>query len=225
MRIVNPGREDGHIHSLNFSDGLNTIDEIVQYAGVLGLKKIAITDHSQATLDHYGVAKKTFRKLVDRWKNVFNKVEVAFGVEADLLNRDGDVCFDIDGVDSDFVILSAHNDVFQNKPKRITQAYVNAIKRYHERIDCIGHPDFKYFAKDVDIGQVTGAANDHGIPMEFNTGNFVRGYSDLRVLEKILARSRMVMVNSDAHNLYELKYNRKAGFKYLKEHKFWVPEH
>jgi DNA polymerase (family 10) len=223
MRVVNPGQEDGHIHSLNYSDGLNTIDEIVQYAGRIGLKKIAITDHSQATLDHYGVAKKTFRPLVDRWRNVFNKVEVTFGVEADLLNRDGDVCFDIDGFDSDFVILSAHPDIFQDKRKRITQAYVNAIKRYNDRIDCIGHPDFKYFARDVDIGRVIGAANEYGIPLEFDTGNFVRGYSDLRVLEKILARSRMVMVNSDAHNLYELKYNRKAGFKYLKEHKFWVP--
>ncbi len=223
MRIVNPGPEDYHIHSLNFSDGFNTIDELVQYAGRLGLKKIAITDHSQATLDYYGVAKKTFRTIVSRWKNVFNKVEVIFGVEADILNRDGDVCFDIDGVGSDFVILSAHNDIFQDKKKRITEAYLNAIERYHKKIDCIGHPDFNFFAKDVDIELVIGAANDYGIPLEFDTGNFVRGDSDLRVLEKILTRCQKVMVNSDAHVLSDLKYNRTAGFKYLKEHKFWVP--
>lgn len=223
MRIVNPGREDYHIHSLNFSDGFNTVDEIVQYAGKLGLEKIAITDHPQSTLDSDGIAKKTFRTIIYRWKNVFNKVKVIFGVEADLLNRDGDVCFDIQGVESDFVILSAHKAVFQNKPKRITEAYLNAIKRYHKKINCIGHPDFKFFAKDVDIERVIGAANDYGIPMEFNTGNLLKGYSDLRVLEKILTRSHKVMVNSDTHVLADLKYNRKAGFKYMKENKLWVP--
>jgi histidinol phosphatase-like PHP family hydrolase len=225
MRIVNPGREDYHIHSLNFSDGFDTVDGIVQYAGRIGLKKIAITDHSQATLDYDRIAKKSFRTIVNRWQNVHNEVEVVFGVEADLLNKRGNVCFDIDGYDSDFVILSAHPGVFQNKPKRITEAYLNAIERYHKRIDCIGHPDFNFFAKDVDIELVISAANDYGIPMEFDTGNFVRGDSDLRVLEKILTRCHKVMVNSDAHVLSDLKYNRKAGFKYMKEHKFWVPEH
>ena len=217
MRIVNPGKEDYHMHSSNFSDGLSSIDELVVYAGKLGLRKIAITDHSQATLDYDNIAKKSFRTIVDRWKNVHNKVEVIFGVEADLLNRDGDVCFDIQGVESDFVILSAHKNVFQNKPKRITEAYLNAIKRYHKRISCIGHPDFKFFAKDVDIVRVIGAANDYGIPLEFNTGNLVLGKSDKRVLEKILERARKVMVNSDAHVLSDLKYNRAEGFRYLKQ--------
>ncbi len=225
MRIVNPGREDFHIHSSNFSDGLNSIDEIVQYAGKLGLAKIAITDHSQATLDSDGIGKKTFRSIIYRWKNVFNKVEVIFGVEADLLNRDGDVCFDIQGVESDFVVLSAHDRVFQNKPKRITEAYLNAITQYHKKINCIGHPDSKLFAKDVDIEQVIGAANDYGIPMEFNTGNLLSGKSDLRLLKKILARANKVMVNSDTHVLADLKYNRAAGFEYLEKQGLYVPEH
>ena len=39
MEIINPGNEDYHIHSINFSDGLNTIDEIVKFAGEIGLTK------------------------------------------------------------------------------------------------------------------------------------------------------------------------------------------
>jgi hypothetical protein len=33
MKVLNTIHEDYHIHSLNYSDGMNTIDEIVQYAG------------------------------------------------------------------------------------------------------------------------------------------------------------------------------------------------
>lgn len=35
MKIVNRYGEDNHMHSFNFSDGLHTIDEIVQYVGKL----------------------------------------------------------------------------------------------------------------------------------------------------------------------------------------------
>ena len=51
MKILNSIHEDYHVHSLNYSDGLNTIDEIAEYAGKIGLKKIIITDHSQAVID------------------------------------------------------------------------------------------------------------------------------------------------------------------------------
>jgi len=47
MKLINP-ESDLHTHSLQFSDGLNTIDELVWMAGKLGLKKLAITDHSDA---------------------------------------------------------------------------------------------------------------------------------------------------------------------------------
>ena len=33
MKIINLGAEDYHMHSLNYSDGMNTVDEIVKSAG------------------------------------------------------------------------------------------------------------------------------------------------------------------------------------------------
>jgi len=52
MKILNPGNtSDLHMHTITFSDGFNTIDEIVIHAGKVGLKKIAITDHSQFAID------------------------------------------------------------------------------------------------------------------------------------------------------------------------------
>ena len=81
MEIVNNEFEDFHMHSLTFSDGLNSIDEIVKFAGDIGLKKIAITDHCQAYLDARGYVKKSSYGIIKRWQNVFNEVEVIFGIE------------------------------------------------------------------------------------------------------------------------------------------------
>ncbi|HBB03870.1 TPA: hypothetical protein DCZ39_03140 [Patescibacteria group bacterium] len=61
MKILNTIHEDYHMHSINYSDGMNTIDEIVQYAGKIGLKKITITDHSQFAQDKTGFSQRNRR--------------------------------------------------------------------------------------------------------------------------------------------------------------------
>lgn len=108
MIIVNPGAEDYHMHSLNFSDGLSTVEEMVKFAGEIGLTRIAIIDHSQITLDQDGIGRKGYRETVDYWENVHNNVEVIFGIEGDLLDEKGHICDQIHGVSTDFLILSAH---------------------------------------------------------------------------------------------------------------------
>jgi len=47
-KIVNFDNRDFHMHTASFSDGLNTIEELVLFAGKIGMKEICITDHSDA---------------------------------------------------------------------------------------------------------------------------------------------------------------------------------
>lgn len=111
MKIINAGSTgDYHIHTSTISDGLNSLDEVVVQAGKLKLKEIAITDHSQAYLDACGIKMKTHYKILlsRRWRNIHNDVNVIFGVEADLLNEQGDICDHIQGLCPPFVILSSH---------------------------------------------------------------------------------------------------------------------
>jgi hypothetical protein len=49
MKILNPGKEDYHIHSITFSDGWNSVDEIVKYAGDIGMTRLL----SAIILRHY----------------------------------------------------------------------------------------------------------------------------------------------------------------------------
>ncbi len=216
MKIVNPGQEDYHIHSINFSDGLNTIDEIVIFAGIFGLKRIAITDHSQALLDRFGYHRRGERTLVKRWKDIHNSVEVIFGVEGDLLDESGEISDNIQGMVPELIILSAHPDVYQSSKSTITKGYINAIKKHSDRIKFIGHPCSTYFREFANIKEVVKAANDYGVALEINGSNLVNGNTDMKNLQILLENAAKVYVNSDAHTLYELQNARIVAFEHLK---------
>jgi histidinol phosphatase-like PHP family hydrolase len=221
MHIINPGPEDYHTHSLVFSDGFNTIDELAYFAGKFGLDRIAITDHSQACLDKAGIQKKTYRIIAERWKNVHNDVEVIFGVEGDLLDESGNICDNIQGIAPEFMILSAHPGVYSSDKSTITRGYINAIKKHSKKIKFIGHPCSKYFSESVDIREVIKAANDHGVALEINGSNLVNGNTDMKKLDILLATADCAYINSDAHTLNELRDSRKRVFEYLKEKGIW----
>jgi DNA polymerase (family 10) len=222
MEILNPGNTgDYHIHSSTFSDGFNSIDEIVIAAGNLGYQEIAITDHSQALLDAYGIAMKTHYDLIDsgRWSNIHNKVRVTFGVEADLLNSDGDICDNIQGITPEFVILSAHKKVYSGDLKQIKLAYLNAIDRYGKDIDILGHlcnKQIATFLSTNDIIQIVEAANDSTIALELNCANLVYGKTDLNHLKIMLNHANNLYVNSDTHTINEFFELREKGFQFLK---------
>jgi len=208
MKLINP-ESDLHTHSMQFSDGLNTIDELVWMAGKLGLKKLAITDHSDARRSPLI----SYRVVLNRYRNVINDVEVVFGVEADLLNDDGDICTTIQKQESGFVLLSAHPDTFKGNPERITEAWLQAIERHHERLQFLGHP-CDYFPH-IEIARVTRAANEYGIPLEVNTSNLAAGITDMELSDEMVALADRIVVNSDAHSLSDLT-TRSMGIDYLR---------
>ena len=215
MKILNPGQEDYHIHSINFSDGWNTVDEIVRYAGEIGLKKIAICDYSEAVMKIDGFARKTYRFPFKRWQNVFNDVAVIFGVEADLLNTSGDVCMEIDGMAGNFTILSYHDEMFKTSSDKIAGSFIAAIKKYRDKIDCIGHICLGLDAADA--LRVVNTANEYNIPLELNAKYFVKNPENWRVLLDNAAR---LYVNSDAHVLSDLRDLRPQAFQILKQMKY-----
>lgn len=218
MEIINSGNEDYHVHSLNFSDGMSTVDEIVKFAGEIGLTKIAITDHCQAHQDRRKFGKKTYYNMTGRWKNVYNDLEVQFGVEGDLLNEEGEICIDIQGIIPELVILSSHpSPVYGGDPQKITEAYLKAIELNHDKITFLGHPCSKYFENHLDIIPIVEICNKYDLPIEFNCANLVNKRTNLKNLDYMLLNIKRIYINSDAHTLNEIKDLRKIGFQYLSE--------
>lgn len=223
VKVLNTIHEDYHIHSLNYSDGMNTIDEIAQYAGKIGMKKIVITDHSQAVIDAEWLALKNRRTTIKRWVNVHNDVEVVFGIEWDLLDEEGNCCFEIwkkYGIDESFCLLSCHPKVFKDDLKNITQAYINAIHKYHDKIKCMWHICNVSTSEYLDIEEIAKVLNQYQIPIEINCFYLSIERTNLEKLDKLLSLIEAgVYVNSDLHVLNDF-HNRQLGFDYLKEKDF-----
>ncbi len=220
VKVLNTIHEDYHIHSLNYSDGLNTIDEIVQYAGKIGLKKIVITDHSQASLDINKFAFKNWRSTIKRWKNVHNDVEVSFGVEWDLLDEEWNCCFTIDWRESDFCILSLHYKVYTGSKENLIKAYSNAIEKYHEKIKFIWHPCLSGTPDDFDVVEFAKILNRYQIPIELNCSYLNMNWIDIEKFNKLMDLvEAWVYVNSDLHVLNDFNL-RQAGFDYLEQKGF-----
>lgn len=225
MKILNLDWRDYHMHTSSFSDGMNSVDEMVKFAWDIWLTEIAITDHSDVVMDNlwkkFWVFPNVFRSNIRRWKNVFNDVNVIFWVEADILNENWDVCFNIQWEESDYIILAWHSGVYKWNPETITNAYINAIKRYHLKIKFICHPcNNSDFWKYIDIEKLVKVANKYNIPLEFNTKNYVYWKTNMDKLKYLLKNTNEVYINSDAHNLFMMKNCRKEWILYLEKNNY-----
>lgn len=224
MQIINPNATgDYHIHSAHFSDGFNTLDEITLQAGRLGLQEIVITDHSQDYLDSYGMAMRTHYNIITngRWRNIHNDVTVRFGVEADLLTDEGAICDHIQGVQPDFVILSTHRRVYRGDFKVLKTGYLRAIETHGSRIDILGHlccTQMADYLGEEDVLEIVAAANEADIALELNGSNLVNHRTEPKSLKVMLDTCKRLYINSDAHTLFDLAHNRRAGFAYLESH-------
>ena len=222
MKILNDMNTDYHVHSCTFSDWLNTIEELVQYAKKIWLREIAITDHSSAMTkklsENFWFYPNWARYNVVDWKNVHNDVEVIFWVEADLLNENWDICTDIQGFENDFIVLAAHSYTYQSDAKTVTDWLVKAIERHHTKIKFIAHPHDKFQAPEMDIEKLVKVANKYNIPLEFNWLTFKReSHNQIDWLNYILANANEIYINSDAHTLTDLENLKVEQYKYLSE--------
>lgn len=211
MDILNGLHEDLHTHSVTFSDGWNTVDELVKYAGEFGLTKLAITDHSKALTDHCGITKETFRGIKNNWGNVHNNVKVIFGVEADLIDKEGNICDRISSSkEEDFIILSYH-PLFEATSSEMKDSMIKAIQKNYKKINMIGHPCAYYDLEDSEA--IIYEANKYGVPLELNGKYFLKDPEPWRL---VLEKADRIYINSDAHTLIELRDIKKETYDKLK---------
>lgn len=218
-KIINFDNRDFHMHTSSFSDGINTHEELVRFAGKLGFSEIIITDHSDACRERFeriGIFSSAARWSLPSYKNVENDVKVSFGVEGDLVDKDGNTCFTIQNQESDFRILSAHSDVYKDDPRTITDATIKAIEKNADTIRFIGHPTCnKQFGKHYDMKKLVEAANYWNIPLEINGKSVGRGKSDEAKVRYMLEHANALYFNSDAHNLSDLQTYRPTVAKMM----------
>lgn len=198
---------DFHVHSKDsrFFHGKNSIEELVFAANEMGLQEIAITDHGFKHL--CGTSKSKIRKaraFIDDI-NTWSKTKVLLGVEADIISEDGTIDIDTETLTMlDVLLVGYHRLIrtdfagfFGNVKKtkeavqRVTNAYINAIKRYPVTI--VAHLNT---IVPVDLYQVGQACKENGVMIEIN--NRHTNWTQEQV-DELIASDCMFVVSSDAH--------------------------
>ena len=199
---------DYHTHSnfSRFGHGKNSIEQMVMHANELGLEELAITDHG---LKHFFRTSKEkllrARKIIDDI-NTWSKTKVLLGIEADIINSNGELDIDDDVlgiidvlavgyhkmIKTDFAGYFGGQGRSQNAIDRATNAYLNAIERYP--INFITHIDS---ILHTDLYKIGKACKEHDIAIEINDRHV---HWTRKQAEELIRSDCMFIVNSDAHS-------------------------
>ncbi|MCB0665915.1 MAG: PHP domain-containing protein [Saprospiraceae bacterium] len=190
-----------HTHS-TFSDGINTVEEMMLFSRERGYEYLAVTDHSQIAVYADGMDE---AKVLAQWKEIdeLNGVNPDFriikGIECDILN-DGSLDYD-DLLRSQFelVIASIHTNIKMDKEKA-TDRLVRAIE--HPHTNMIGHPTGRLLlGRDgypIDIEKVLDACAANQVAIEINASPY-RLDLDWRYIHRAVEKGIMLSINPDAH--------------------------
>lgn len=211
-----------HIHT-NYSDGVNSIEEIVKKSIELGLNFIGISDHSKGAYYAGGLTEEKLvlqKKEIKEVQNKYDNIKIFHGIESEI-KSDGTLDYDDKTLDMlDFVIASVHSN-FNMSEEEMTERIIRAIKNPHTTI--LGHMTSRLLlARDsykLDVQKVLNVASDYKTIIELNA-NPQRLDIDWRNIPKAVDKNILISINPDAHNLnglFDYRYGvfiaRKGGLR------------
>jgi DNA polymerase (family 10) len=191
-----------HCHS-NWSDGRNTIKEMVQAAIGRGLKLITISDHSVSLGIGNGLSIERLmeqKEEIEQVQNEFSdRITILHGTEMEI-KADGSLDFpDEILADLDLVVASLHVSMRQPR-QQITDRMLNAIINPH--VDIIGHPTNRLLpdraGSDLDMEAVFQAASKHGVALEINANPQRLDLNDIHA-RRAIELGIPLAINTDAH--------------------------
>lgn len=216
----NDMRGDLHSHT-EWSDGRNTMNEMVATAKKLELEYFAITDHSVSSTVANGLDEE---RLLQQIEHVHKKDAATEGIillagsEVDI-RRDGTLDYSDEVLAQlDIVVASVHSH-FNISEAEMTKRLVSAIE--NPFVNIIGHPTGRLLGRrpmySINMDEVLAAAAEHNKIMEINGSpsrldlgpEYVRKGKELGIL---------FTINTDAHSIpqferreYGVNVARRSG--------------
>lgn len=196
-----------HVHT-TYSDGRNSLVDMVERARKLGYKYIAITDHSKSAFYAGGL---TEEMLLKQWEEIedlnkkYNDIVILKGVESDIL-PDGSLDYEEKILEKfDLVIASIHSHFGMSK-EEMTKRVINAVKNKYTKI--IGHLTGRLLLSrdsyEIDVYQVIDAAKEYGKIIEINASPY-RLDIDWRYIKYAKDRGVKFAICPDAHSVEGLE--------------------
>lgn len=201
-----------HVHT-TYSDGVNTLRELVEAAISKGYTYLGVADHSRAAAYAHGLSEEALRRQfaeIDHLNQEYRGFKIFKGIEADILSS-GELDYGPEILAKfDFVIGSVHSHfglAGEEMTKRILKAMDNPY------LTMLGHPTGRILlerpAYAVDLHAVLAKAAEMGIVIEFNANPY-RLDLDWRWCRQAKELGVKISINPDAHSLGELELARSG---------------
>jgi DNA polymerase (family X) len=195
-----------HVHS-TYSDGTNTLEELVVACRQLGYEYLGITDHSQSAFYAGGLKADD---LARQWEEIaalrekYPSIGLYCGVEADI-RPNGELDYPDAVLEKlDFVIASVHSALKMERSK-MTDRLLRALA--HPLVTMLGHPTNRLLlgrdGSPIDLERIFEAAAENGVILELNASP-PRLDLDWRHLKRVRAMDLPVSINPDAHRIENL---------------------
>ncbi len=194
---------DLHMHT-TWSDGVNSLEEMVETAYKLGYQYIVIGDHSQSARVANGLTPERYKqqwKEIERLNKIYNPkgFYILKGAEVDILS-DGSLDLPDEILEQfDFVVASVHSRFEQDNTERIIKAMENPY------VNMIGHPTGKQYGYregyPVDINKLIEVAKETGTALELNTQRMDLSPENVR---KCMETGVYIGIVTDAHSVRQL---------------------
>ena len=205
-------RGDLHAHT-DWSDGRNTLHEMVEAAKAEGLEYFAITDHSVFSTVANGLDQKRLLEQVKQVRELDAEIAgitVLAGSEVDI-RRSGTLDFpDEILAQLDIVVASVHSH-FNLTEAEMTKRIIRAIE--NPFVNIIGHPTGRMLGHrpmyPVNLEAVIAAAAENGTVLEIN-GSPSRLDLDPQFVRMAKKAGVRLAVNTDAHAIDRLVH-RQSG--------------
>jgi DNA polymerase (family 10) len=200
-------RCDLHMHT-NWSDGRDTLRQMVEAAASLGHEYIAITDHSKSSRIANGLTPERLSAQIQQVREINTEIdgmEVLAGSEVDIL-KDGSLDFPDELLAQlDIVIASVHEGLSMSESE-MTDRIIRAIENPY--VTMIGHPTGRLLGRRpgyaVNLEAVIDAAAAHHVALEINAAPS-RLDLEPSAVRQALARGVLLSVNTDAHSIPDLE--------------------
>ncbi len=198
---------DLQIHS-NWSDGRNTIQELVDEAEKRGYQYIAITDHSQGLTIANGLTADDMEERLEEIKDVQKNTDVRIlnGIEVDI-KKDGTLDMDSSVLEELDIVLGAVHSNFGMEAKkqtaRITDAFSTGL------IDIFAHPTGRKIGERepyaVNMNEIISAAVDNKVVLEINASP-IRLDLDSMDARQAMEKGAKLSIGTDAHGLQHFEF-------------------
>lgn len=194
----------------NWSDGQNSIEEMVEEAIKLGLEYICITDHTRSLavaggLDEERILKQ-MAEIDELNKKYKGKITILKGAEVNI-NKDGtlDLSDEI-LVKLDFVGVAVHSHF--NLPRKVqTERIIKALSNPY--VHCLFHPTGRVINKrppyEIDIEEIIDFAKKHNKILEIDAYPDRLDLKDEHI-RKCVEKGVKMVIDTDAHSVLHLGF-------------------